>query len=187
MGTTERLRADETICARVTSLVACAQAQAVLTYLSFGSEVETRRIIAHALAHEKVVALPRVTGPHVMAWHVVAPGFEPALERGSFGVLEPADDPATRLDGVVLAHAVALVPGLAFDAEGHRLGYGGGYYDAFLGSFAGVSVGLAREAQVRPSLAREGAVAPHDISVDFVVTERRMIACKTGAREVTGG
>ena len=64
--------------------------------------------------------------------------------------------------------AVALVPGYSFDGRGYRLGYGGGFYDAFLPGFAGVSVGLCRACQFcdRP-LPRDD----HDVPVDVLVTE----------------
>lgn len=98
------------------------------------------------------------------------------LARGPFGVLEPAEDPARELDLSGRADALAVVPGLAFDARGFRLGYGGGYYDAFLASFRGTSVGLCREAQLVESLRALGAVDAHDVPVGLVVTEARVLA-----------
>ena len=71
---------------------------------------------------------------------------------------------------------VAIVPGLAFDCQGFRLGYGGGFYDVFLAGFPGVSIGLCRERQLCASLDDLGVIDPHDRRVDFVVTEQRMVS-----------
>ncbi|OUP06489.1 hypothetical protein B5F33_10055 [Collinsella sp. An2] len=81
-------------------------------------------------------------------------------------------DAACRLPSVYDARYVAIVPGLAFDRRGYRLGYGGGYYDAFLRSFPGVSVGLCRSAALFEDLGDLGALEPHDVPVDVVVTEQ---------------
>lgn len=68
---------------------------------------------------------------------------------------------------------LAIVPGLSVDERGYRMGYGGGFYDVFLADFAGVSVGLCRE----PQMSAVGALAldGHDVPVDVVVTEGRVI------------
>ena len=183
-----RAAADASIEARVAGLDAFAQADAVLTYLSFGSEVETCGIIMRALAADKLVALPRcVPGTRDMEWFSI--DDLDGLERSPFGVLEPSRDPARRVDpaafsGVAKAgeadappSALAIVPGLAFDAHGYRLGYGGGFYDVFLSGFRGASAGLCREAALVRSLAAEGAVDAFDHPVDLIVTEARVLSC----------
>lgn len=73
--------------------------------------------------------------------------------------------------GNCAACALALVPGIAFDRRGFRLGYGGGYYDAFLSAFAGTSLGLCRSSSLFGSLGALGAREPHDVPVSVVVTE----------------
>ncbi|WP_172135105.1 5-formyltetrahydrofolate cyclo-ligase [Adlercreutzia sp. ZJ473] len=103
--------------------------------------------------------------------------------------LAPAGAPATSADGAADAasvtaitaaatsagahapRALAIVPGLAFDAQGFRIGYGGGFYDAFLAAFPGTSVGLCREASLLPSLRAQGALDAHDRPVDIVLAE----------------
>ena len=92
---------------------------------------------------------------------------------GAFGIEEPPQAWPSLGEGEVLAPGVvAIVPGLAFDRTGMRLGYGGGYYDRFLRSFAGTSVGLCPEALLVRSLAQAGAADGHDMPVDVVVSER---------------
>jgi 5-formyltetrahydrofolate cyclo-ligase len=174
MPEAERAEADAAICARVQTLSAWGAAEVVLTYLSMGSEVETRGIISAALAAGKRVALPRCV-PHSrkMRWHEVGvPAYEQNLERLSFGVLEPADDDATLVDPTTPAAAIAIVPGLSFDHAGFRIGYGGGFYDEFLASFPGTSVGVCREAQLADWL---DCVEAWDVAVSMVVTERRVV------------
>ena len=101
-----------------------------------------------------------------MEWYAID-GFE-NLEASAFGVEEPAADPARRIPvpGGEGALAVALVPGFAFDASGYRIGYGGGFYDVFLPTFGGVSLGLCRKAQLSDvPVPRDG----HDVAVDEVI------------------
>ena len=165
----ERAKADAAICENVCSMPQFKEADVVLAYLSFGAEVETRGIIGRAWQEGKAVALPRCTGPHQMRWFTV--GDLDGLQKSPLGVEEPPENDANELLTDASARMVALVPGLAFDAEGYRLGYGGGYYDAFLASFPGYSIGLCRNVQQVESLKELGAVGVHDIPVDMVVSE----------------
>jgi len=172
LGAEARAAADAAIASRVTSLAKYADASAVLTYLSIWDEVETRGIIRDAWSRGKVVALPRCV-PHtrLMRWYRVE--SLDGLERSKFGVLEPMADPAAELDPNAASRALAIVPGLTFDARGYRLGYGGGFYDTFLAGFGGASVGICREAQL--SAAGELALDAHDLPVQVVVTEAQVI------------
>lgn len=167
-----RRRADEAIARRVAALPEFAAADTVLTYLSFGPEVDTRAIIRQAWVAGKRVALPCcVPGTRAMEWYVV--DTLNGLVRCRFGMEEPEPDPARAVAPAAAGpHALALVPGLAFDRGGFRIGYGGGFYDRFLVEFAGVSAGLVRDAALLPSLP---ALEEHDAPVDVVVTESRVI------------
>lgn len=84
----------------------------------------------------------------------------------------PSSYGARSLPSVCDARYVAIVPGLAFDRRGYRLGYGGGYYDSFLRAFPGISIGLCRSASLFDDLGDLGALKPHDVPVDVVVTEQ---------------
>ena len=165
-----RVRADAAITQLVAQLPAFAEAELLLTYLDVGSEVRTRDLIEQAWSADKAVALPRcVRGAREVTWHKTDSYDQ--LERGSYGLLEPAPDLAPLVDPAHYAHALALVPGLTFDARGYRLGYGGGYYDVFLSTFAGTSVGLCRACNTTGDLSALGLVSLHDLPVDMVITD----------------
>ena len=170
----ERQRMDASIAANVTSLPEYAQAEAVFAYLAFGAEVETRGIIEQAWIDGKAVMLPRcVPGTRQMAWYLV--DSLDGLVRSPLGVEEPAEDPAREVDPATYEHALVLVPGLTFDPQGYRLGYGGGFYDVFLsGVDTGciVPVGLCRERQLSDDVEVRDA---HDLPAQVVVTEARVI------------
>lgn len=166
----ERERVDAAIATQVVALPEFEEAPLLLAYLSFGSEVDTYGILQRAWDKGMDVALPRcVRGTHDMTWHAVT--TLEGLERSPIGVLEPrATAPALPAHGLP-AKALALVPGLTFDARGYRLGYGGGYYDAFLAGFAGHAVGLCRTAHFTRDLAAQRVIEDHDLPVQMVATE----------------
>lgn len=170
----ERASIDTRIAHRVVAAPAFVQSETVLIYLSFASEVETRSIIRAAWELGKAVALPRVCAARSLRWYRV--DSLDGLRVSSFGIKEPPPHENREVvPGSAPGH-VAIVPGLAFDRQGFRLGYGGGFYDVFLAGFPGVSIGLCRERQLCASLDDLGVIDPHDRRVDFVVTEQRMVS-----------
>lgn len=174
LGPSVRAEVDARIADAVTATEEWREAPAILTYLSVRDEVDTRELVRLAREDGKVVAAPRVTGPRSLAWYRVEAGDE--LEVSAMGIEEPAARGERRVDPACLdEHSVALVPGLAFDEMGYRLGYGGGFYDTFLGRFRGVSIGLCRDAALMPSLADMGALEVHDRAVGIVATETRLL------------
>ncbi len=195
----DRNAADEGIARRLLDLPEFEGARLILTYLSVGDEVDTRRVIEEAWRQGKTVAVPRcVPGTRDMEWYEIS-SFD-GLVKTRFGIEEP--DPATarplalseallgRKEASALSGggdepgdcaragkgllAMALVPGLAFDGQGRRLGYGGGYYDVFLGAFEGFSVGLCREGFLLDTLAPFDEA--HDRRVDAVITQSRIFS-----------
>ena len=167
MPDADRRRADAEIRKKLCQLPEYASADIVFTYLSFGGEVDTRGIIEDAWAQGKVVALPRCVGEREMRWFSVE-SFD-GLQVSSFGVEEPPVREEYEVDARGTALSVALVPGLALDAHGYRLGYGGGFYDAFLAGFAGTSIGLCRKLQLVDSLVALGAIGAFDLPVSISV------------------
>lgn len=175
----ERRQMDAAIAERFLALPEYAEAAVVFTYLSIADEVDTRAIIARAWTDGKTVALPRCV-PHSreMDW-LRATSFD-EMETSAFGVEEPPYRQEDILRPEDAMRSIAIVPGLTFDLEGFRMGYGGGFYDTFLAKFGGISIGLCREAQVSESVEALGLRDAHDHAADIVVTDARVLRPSAG-------
>lgn len=170
----ERARIDAAIARQFYRLPEYEQASTIFAYNSFGAEVDTHGIIGRALSEGKAVALPRCTpGTRRMRWYRID-GLD-GLARSALGVYEPVPDPSRAIDPMQGVSELALVPALSFDIHGYRLGYGGGFYDAFLAMFPGVSVGLCRECQMIGDLRRLDAREPHDRRVGIVISDAGVV------------
>jgi len=162
----ERKAADRLILSRLIALEQYRNALLLLTYVSDGSEPDTLMLIARALADGKEVACPRCdVSAHTMTFRKIRSLGE--LSPGAYGLYEPAPD-APETQPEEMQNSVCIVPGLAFDGSGGRLGYGGGYYDRFLAGYCGSTVGLCRsECYSAQPLPRDNT----DVTVDTVVTD----------------
>lgn len=166
-----RQRADAAIARRVLDMEAWRAAETVFAYVSVGYEIDTRALIGAALAQGKRVYAPRCVGRGVMEARLLRGLHE--LRPAAFGLLEPTESaPAIAPEAI----DVLLVPCLAADRDGYRLGYGGGYYDRFLAKAQGVSICLCRARALMPSVPRDA----HDAPVDFVITETEIWETKKG-------
>lgn len=169
----ERRGLSERIWHRCVGLESVVNAERVASYAAIGSEVWTEGL--HALLRQagKRVLYPRVRGKgSPLSFEEVARYGD--MQPGTMGILEPR-----RGDVSAPPPEVVLVPGLAFDKEGARLGYGGGYYDRTLDSFDGTAVGLAFAFQVVDSL----PVLEHDRRVDILVTEFDAMVCRSSVED----
>jgi 5-formyltetrahydrofolate cyclo-ligase len=165
----ERERLGEAIRARVLELPELAAAATVMLFASFRSEIDTAPLADWVLRAGKVLCLPRVLAPRTMAAFRVRDRATD-LVPGKWDIPEPREGlPEVPPEAVDLV----FVPGSAFDEEGRRCGYGGGFYDNFLPrTRAGTPwVALAFEAQ----LVRRIRLEAHDLPVTAIVTERRVI------------
>ena len=148
----------------VLALPAYQKARQVLLYLSKGSEVDTWEVFARAVAEGKEVYAPRcLDGDGTMGFFQVTSPQE--LLQGRFGLWEP--DPRRCAPWRRREGALCLVPGIAFDRQGYRLGYGKGYYDRFLAGFSGTAAWLCFRELALERLPR----GPQDRRVDVLVTE----------------
>lgn len=168
-----RARASVAIAAKVAALPSFATAGCLLLALPFRSEWDTRALFALALGSGRTVVAPRVDEHSRMLElrsvrdlaHDIVPGYR--------GIPEPRLQcplvPPGSVDWV-------LVPGVAFDAAGRRLGYGGGYYDRLLPL---VKRGAARVAGAYDAqIVERVPAAPHDLAVDVVATETRLLVVR---------
>ncbi len=155
---------DRDILKNVISLYQYKNSSLVLTYVSKDIEVDTLKLIKKALEDGKQVAVPKcIDGTRSMEFYYIT-GFD-MLESGTFGVLEPMTDVCKRVEE--FKNSMCIVPGMAFDSDGYRLGYGKGYYDRFLLNYEGAAVGLCYSCCVKWSLPR----GRFDKAVDVLVTE----------------
>ena len=169
-----RLESDSSIESSLRSFSIFAEAPLVLTYVSREAEVGTRSLIESLLAEGRRVAVPRVDlEAHSMTFHEI--GSLDELVPRTMRILEPLADAPALTEPAQLAGSVCLVPGLVFDGAGHRVGYGGGYYDRFLAFYPGDKIGLARTTMLSSNpLPTDG----HDVPVDFIATEGAVWSCR---------
>jgi 5-formyltetrahydrofolate cyclo-ligase len=164
----DRTERSRRIVDRLLALPEVASARAGMAYWSFGSEVETAPLIARWDAAQVRLALPRISGEEIEA--VAYRRGDPVRET-RFGAMEPSGGDAVAPDEI----DVVVVPGVAFDRAGHRVGYGGGFYDRFLPRTRpdALAVAIAFALQVVEEVPRGGG----DRGVDVVVTEDEVIRC----------
>ncbi|MHB8835899.1 MAG: 5-formyltetrahydrofolate cyclo-ligase [Candidatus Methylomirabilia bacterium] len=162
-------------------LAGFSSAEIVCSYVDFRDEVETSEFIAELLQEGRRVAVPVQLPGRSQPLVFVEINSLAEMARSHFGILQPPLV-AERLVPTA-AIPLFLVPGLAFDPAGRRLGYGLGCYDrAFADAAPGaLKVGLAFELQILESVPADS----HDVPMDFVVTEDRVIPAAAGAGSPT--
>ncbi len=175
----QKILKESAIEERLLCLDAFKQAKSILLYVSFRSEVDTRSYLNDVIKQNKKLILPAVDSKHgKLNLYEVRDISE--LEPGYMGILEPC---ARAGMSVTLKDIdLVIIPGTGFDRDGNRLGYGGGYYDKLLSYESKqlskvdkhiITIALAFEEQVGEDIPAE----PHDIKVDMIVTDKRLIQC----------
>ena len=161
------------IAARIAALCEFASAKTVLLTLPFRNEWDTLPLLRAALAAGKSVAVPRVEAKaRMLELHAIADP-ERDVVTGHQGIPEPlAQCPPVSRDAIDFV----LVPGVAFDPDGRRLGYGGGYYDRLLPLLPRHAARVAGAFELQ--LVDRVPSAPHDVAVDTIVTESRTLALR---------
>jgi 5-formyltetrahydrofolate cyclo-ligase len=166
----DRSAAAQAIAERVIALPSFAAARTVLVTLPFSSEWDTLPLVRAALGAGKTVVLPRVdANARMLVLHAIR---DPVADvtTGYRGIPEPGPQcPLVAPDAIDWV----LVPGVAFDAAGGRLGYGGGFYDRLLPLFARAVPRIAGAFALQ--LVARVPAAAHDLRVDTIVTERQTI------------
>jgi 5-formyltetrahydrofolate cyclo-ligase len=150
------------------------KAQTVLFYLSLKDEVQTQQMIKEALKLNKIVAIPLIKLRERNILPVELTSYNEGLTVGPLGIPQPKEGgyqplSLNRID-------LVIVPGIAFDTQGNRIGFGMGFYDRFLKRIPSKArtAALAFEFQLVPSINSQS----HDIRVDYIITEKRIINCK---------
>ncbi|MBI5048171.1 MAG: 5-formyltetrahydrofolate cyclo-ligase [Deltaproteobacteria bacterium] len=149
-------------------------AKRLALYASFKNEVLTDSIFEYAVTHGKEVFFPRIVREKKKLMFLRVHGKED-MARGSYDIKEPVHHRENHPDDRQAAAAldIIVVPGLAFDTNGNRLGYGRGYYDKALGSLKAkcLMVALAFDFQILDKIPAE----THDVKMDRIITENRVI------------
>lgn len=141
-------------------------ADQVFTYVSKQNEVNTHQLIIDGAKNNKRVAVPRVIKKGIMKFYYIS-SFDD-LSIGKFEVLEPQD---MSNEAIPSKRSIMIVPGLAFDKSGNRIGYGGGFYDRYLNQYPDITkIALAFDIQ----FVQEIPVGQHDVKVDMIITPSRI-------------
>jgi len=171
------------------NLEAWHKSNVIMSYVNFKNEVETLDFIRKSLLHVKRIAVPLVAeiinkddNKEIDGLYLkkikkrIIPceikNLDIELERGSFGILEPKQEYRREID--IEEIDLVVVPGIAFDTNKNRLGFGAGFYDTFLKHITEkcFTIGIAFEAQVIEKV----PVEAHDMPLDIIITEKRVIS-----------
>lgn len=170
LDSAQREQMSRAIVSRLEALPVFQRAHCVQTYVALRHEVDTHQLIRRLLQEGRQVVVPR-TGPKNTLQQYFIKDFS-ALQIGAFGILEPG--PEAELLTTLAPIELVLVPGLAFDRRGQRLGAGKGYYDRFLAQIAAPKIALAFGFQIIAAV----PIEPHDQRVDMIVTEEEVMVCR---------
>ena len=153
---------DDGLLSRVTSMKEFSTSRNIMMYYSVEKEPDTLELAKTALSMGKTLAFPLCYRGGVMQARIVQSLSE--LHPAMLGIPAPPDT-CPLIEPYELE--LVIVPALAYDRSGYRLGYGGGYYDRYLLETPAYTVGLARARLIKDELPRD----PHDIAVKCLVTE----------------
>jgi len=142
------------------------ESQTIGVTLSSPTEWDTRRIILRAWQEGKKVCVPK-TVPQTKQMHFYHITDFNQAAPGHFGMEEPLPDKTERLDKKEIN--LLLVPGLIYNKEGYRIGFGGGYYDRFLMDYPHTTLALLHSKQLSPLI----PVEKHDIRLQYLLTEKK--------------
>lgn len=161
----EKMSAAEEVFSRLEQTAAFLMAEKVLMYHSLPDELCTHSFLKK-WASKKNFFLPRVNGVNLD----ILPYDESRLELGSFHIEEPSGSDTVNADEIELI----VVPAVAYDRRGNRLGRGKGFYDRLLATTRATKIGVGYEFQLLDEIPSE----PHDVPMDYVITQSMTIHIK---------
>ena len=163
----EIARSSAALCKEIACLPEFKSADTLLLFYPTRNEPELISLAEYATSLGKCVAFPiSVTEGYTLCFKTVTSLDQ--LKVGTYGIREPSHNAP---DPMFTEHSLCLLPALAFDRRGYRLGYGKGYYDRFLQNFVGISVGVAMNGFLCDALPND----PHDVRANMIVTETGVI------------
>ncbi len=165
----ERVRRDSAICQAALDLVSFRYAEIVLLYAPMEQEIDVLPIARAALQKGKRIAFPRCDAQsRTMQYHFVTSLSELAVS--TYGIREPGAHLPIYDQSTHSNSAVCFVPGLVYDRQGYRLGYGKGFYDRYLSAFHGCRIGVIYSDCIIPQVPR----GRFDIRCDILLTEKNV-------------
>jgi len=144
------------------------EAETVFFYVSFGREVDTTGLIKDALSSGKYVVVPYYDGKSYSISYLT--DFND-LEPGRLGILEPKKDKIHEAD--LESIDVMIIPGLAFDKQGNRVGYGEGNYDNFMKNTCAMKIALCYNFQLFEDVPHK----EHDVPINMIITQDKILRC----------
>ena len=171
----ERNMADKELCRLLTTLPEFKRVDKIVAYVSDGSEPDLMPLLQQIATAGKRLFLPRFAAASRAGYELVeTPSLTTSLVTGRYGIAEPvADLPATNED---LSTALWLVPGVAFDSLGNRLGRGKGIYDRLLTQAKATAVGIFYKCQQTVAVPTD----EHDYSLNIIITEAGITRINNG-------
>jgi len=173
--TKEKAMLDEALVAKALATEAYRNADLLLLYAPLSDEPNLLALADAAWRDRKQVAFPiSHTETHTLTFHTIASLAE--LREGSYGIMEPSREAPI---ATLTSKTLCIVPALAFDREGYRLGYGGGYYDRLLSDFSGHTLGLFYHKFLKNHLPR----GEYDRAVELLITEKEVLLLDEGTKK----
>lgn len=170
----DSLRSGRMVASLLSGLSVLTEGRALAAYMAFGSEPDLSEYLADWLKAGKALYLPAFIEQTQAYAMVAVQDLDAQLVAGHYGIREPHPDlPRLHPPFDCEPPWTWLVPGLAFDHAGNRLGRGRGYYDRLLAGATGSKIGVAHDCQIVPAIPAHA----HDVRMDYVVTETRMVSC----------
>lgn len=143
----------------------------IMLYLDFNNEVKTDILLKELINLNKIVVAPITVKEDKKLLPYRIKNLDSDIKIGSYGIREPRKSTCSPVD--IKEIDIVIVPGVAFDKNGFRLGYGGGFYDRFLKNLSpyAITIGLAFDIQLFDEIPKE----EHDIQLDYIITEKRIL------------
>jgi len=153
----------------------------IMCYMDIKNEVCMREFIKKSIQSGKRVCIPYIEGNSHGRGKIESYEIKDVIndtKKGAYGILEPDICKCAKVKSDVID--IVIVPGVVFDMNGHRIGYGAGYYDIFLKSVnrSCMKIAASYELQLVEKIKKAG----HDVPVDIIVTEKRVIKCANQAQ-----
>lgn len=157
---------SELICDAFLALPEYLEAKTVFAYMDCKNEVQTKKVIEQCWRDGKRIAVPKVFGETMKYYEIFS---YDDLEAGYFGISEPKFE---RLQEMICEDGLMILPGVAFDIDRHRVGYGGGFYDRYLETHPNMKkIAFAFEFQMFEKVPSE----EFDRQPEKIITEKRII------------